>query len=63
LLRTVSGTKYREWMEALARGTLVVIEGDRADPSEVSVLAGQTVFFAVSAADGITITDARLIEA
>jgi plastocyanin len=53
----------REWMEALARGTLVVIEGDRADPSEVSVLAGQTVFFAVSAAEGITITDARLIEA
>jgi len=52
----------REWMEALARGTLVVIEGDRADPPEVSVLAGQTVFFAVSAAEGITITDARLIE-
>jgi plastocyanin len=53
----------REWMEALAQGTLVVIEGDRADPPEVSVLAGQTVFFAVSAAEGITITDARLIEA
>ena len=51
----------REWMEALAHGTVVVIEGDRADPPEVSVLAGQTVFFAVAAAEGITITDARLV--
>jgi plastocyanin len=51
----------REWMEALAHGTVVVIEGDRADPPEVSVLAGQTVFFAVTAAEGITITDARLV--
>jgi hypothetical protein len=51
----------REWMEALGRGTLVVIEGDHADPREVPILAGQTVFFAVTAADGITITDKRLI--
>ena len=51
----------REWMEALERGTVVVIEGDRPDPAEVSILAGQTVFFAVAAAEGITITDSRLL--
>jgi plastocyanin len=50
-----------EWMEALERGTLVVIDGNRSDPPEVSIVAGQTVFFAVTAADGITITDSRLV--
>jgi plastocyanin len=47
----------REWMEALERGTLVVIERDRAEPREVSILAGQTVFFAVTASEGVTVTD------
>jgi plastocyanin len=51
----------REWMQALGEGTVVVIEGDRPDPAEVSILAGQTVFFAVAAAKGITITDASLL--
>lgn len=51
----------REWMKALAQGTVVTIKGDCADPPEVSILAGQTVFFAVAAADGITITDSSLV--
>jgi plastocyanin len=50
-----------EWMEALEQGTLVVIDGKRSDPPKVSILAGQTVFFAVAAADGITITDSLLV--
>jgi hypothetical protein len=51
----------RKWMEALERGTVVVIDGERSDPPEVSILAGQTVFFAVKAAEGITVTDTRLL--
>lgn len=49
-----------EWMRALSDGALTTIEGDRAEPSEVQIVAGQTVFFAVVDAAGITITDARL---
>lgn len=71
--RTVSGVvkvgsldsseerRCREWMEALERGTVVVIDGERSDPPEVSILAGQTVFFAVKEAEGITVTDTRLL--
>jgi plastocyanin len=51
----------REWMEALGEGTVVVIDREQSEPAEVSILAGQTVFFAVAAADGITITDTRLL--
>jgi len=60
-LETSERDPCREWMRALENGTLVVIEGARSDPSEVSILAGQTVFFAVTAADGITITDSGFV--
>jgi plastocyanin len=71
--RAVSGTvsvgsldarepeQCREWTDAFRRGTVVMIEGERSDPPQVSILAGQTVFFAVAAADGITVTDVRLL--
>jgi plastocyanin len=51
-----------KWMGALSHGALVTIHGDRVDPPELSVLAGQTVFFAVTDADGISITEGRLAE-
>ena len=50
-----------EWVDALERGTLVVIDGNNSDPAEVSIVAGQTVLFAIVAADGITVTDARFL--
>jgi plastocyanin len=50
-----------EWMEALEHGTLVTIDGKRSDPPKVSIVAGQTIFFAVTAAEGISITDSRLV--
>jgi plastocyanin len=50
-----------KWMRALQRGTVVVIEGKRADPGAVDILVGQTVFFAIAAAKGITITDVQLL--
>lgn len=50
-----------KWTRALQRGTVVVIEGKRAEPAAVDILVGQTVFFAVAAAKGITITDVELL--
>jgi plastocyanin len=48
------------WMEVLSRGVLVTIRGTEVSPREVEIVVGQTVFFAVEDAPGITITDARL---
>lgn len=45
----------------LGTGTMVLIRGDRAEPQTVEIYTGQTVFFAVEKAEGITITDDRLI--
>jgi hypothetical protein len=46
-------------MKALSQGALVTIKG-RAEPQQVEIVTGQTVFFAVVDAPGITITDQRL---
>ena len=50
-----------KWGRALQRGTVVVIDGKRSDPPAIDILVGQTVFFAVAAAKGITITDVQLL--
>ena len=55
------GEQCRAWMNALEQGTVVTIEGDRCDPPEISIVAGQTVFFAVCSGDGIAITDCSLV--
>lgn len=45
-------------MDALAqRGALVTIKGRAADPQQVEILTGQTVFYAVVEAPRVTITD------
>lgn len=59
-----------EWTRSLEQGTVVVIDGDRVEPAELEILAGQTVFFAVGsdpaagggdgrgdAGGGISVTD------
>lgn len=51
----------RKWMEALKEGKMILISGKRVKPEEVEILVGQTVFWAVERADGITITDVRLL--
>jgi plastocyanin len=51
----------REWAQRVTDGFLVVISGDRADPPKLEVDIGQTVFFAVEKARGITITDRSLL--
>ncbi|MEO6505608.1 MAG: hypothetical protein ABIW36_13540 [Terrimesophilobacter sp.] len=46
-----------EWQKELSQGTLVMISGATADPAEVTIVTGQTVYFAVTKAPGISITD------
>ncbi|MGH2789025.1 MAG: hypothetical protein ACRDJV_14145 [Actinomycetota bacterium] len=59
-LDTKSKEDCEEWMRSLTQGALVTIRGKRAEPKQVEILTGQTVFFAVVEAPGITITDERL---
>jgi plastocyanin len=49
------------WQNRLAIGELVMITGSEADPAEVEIMTGQTVYFAVTKAPGISISDTRLI--
>ena len=51
----------RKWVEGLSRGTLIQVVGEKAEPSKVKIVAGQTVFWAVEKAAGISITDSRLV--
>jgi plastocyanin len=50
-----------KWLASLSKGALFLIEGDKVSPVRHEVLAGQTVFWAVQKAPGITITDVRLV--
>ncbi len=45
------------WAASVAEGTLVHIRGQQAEPADVEILVGQTVFWAVEDAPGVTITD------
>ena len=49
------------WHKALATGTLITIRASGARPARVEIATGQTVFWAVESADGISITDSRLL--
>jgi plastocyanin len=52
---------FQRWHKSLAKGTLVTIGDGRAEPREVDIVTGQTVFFAVTKGPGISITDQRLL--
>jgi plastocyanin len=54
---------FARWRESLAKGQLVMITGEDADPAEVHIVTGQTVYFAVTKGPGISITDRRIAEA
>ena len=51
----------KRWLAAMRDGALVVITDDQADPNQLDIVAGQTVFWAVQQASGITVTDASLV--
>lgn len=54
--------ELRAWQSRLGEGTLVMISDGRAEPAEVEIMLGQTVFFAVVNGPGVTITEASLVE-
>ena len=49
------------WRRSLEKGTLVTVEGDRAEPAEVEIQVGQTVAWSISKAPGVSITDVTLL--
>jgi plastocyanin len=50
-----------KWIESLGEGALVHISGGKVKPERIQILTGQTVFWAVEKAAGISITDSRLV--
>jgi plastocyanin len=52
---------FREWHRTLTAAKLVMITGSEADPAEVDILTGQTVYFAVTKSEGVSVTDRRLV--
>ncbi len=51
---------HAECLKMLAKGHCVVIKGKVVEPATVEIMTGQTVFWAIEKADGITITDSQL---
>jgi len=49
-----------EYLKILTKGACVMIKGNVVEPKTIEIFTGQTVFWAVEKADGITITDRRL---
>lgn len=56
-----SAKGQRAWLRNQRQGTVVMVNDGQAEPAEVDVVVGQTVFFAVVAGPGITITDRSLL--
>ncbi len=54
--------EFAEWQARLGQGQLVMISGSKAEPADVEILTGQTIYFAVTKSPGISITDSRLAE-
>lgn len=50
-----------KWREQVSRAALVMIQGGKAERSEVKVVVGQRVYFAVVTGPGVTVTDRRLL--
>lgn len=51
-----------KWQKRPANGALVMITHTEADPQEVEIVTGQTVFFAIAKSGGISITERRVAE-
>jgi plastocyanin len=53
--------EFQRWHQLLSKGTVVMIDTGKAQPQEVEIVTGQTIFFAVVKGPGISITDERLL--
>jgi plastocyanin len=50
-----------DWLKALSKGTLIHVSDAEAKPATVKVVVGQTVFWAIAEAQGVSITDVTLL--
>jgi plastocyanin len=53
--------RSRQWVAALEAPSIITVEAETATPDALEVMAGQTVFWAISRASGITVTDERMV--
>lgn len=53
---------FAEWRKRLNEGALVMITDNKADRTDLDIMVGQTVFFAIVKGPGISITDKRLLD-
>jgi plastocyanin len=53
---------FKRWQQLLTKGTVVMVDSKKVQPREIEIVAGQTVFFAIAEAPGISITDKRILE-
>lgn len=51
------------WRVKVGKAQLVMINQGKAEPAEVDIVVGQTVYFAIVTGPGVTITDERLVQA
>lgn len=51
----------KRWQQMLGEGVVVTIADGEAAPSELEIVCGQTVFFVVGKASGISITDVSVL--
>lgn len=51
------------WRVQVGKAQLVMINQGKAEPAEVDIVVGQTVYFAIVTGPGVTITDERLAKA
>ena len=51
-----------KWREALAEGSIVMIQDGKVHTPELEIMTGQTVFFAIVTSPGISVTDERLLD-
>ena len=54
---------FRKWYGSLRTAALVMISDTTAEPREIEITLGQTVFFVVTKSRGISITDERALQA
>jgi len=52
----------KRWQQILGEGHAVTIADGRADPAELEVVCGQTVFFLVKSGTGVSITDVSVLK-
>lgn len=65
-VKAVQCTKREDlahWRAAVSKAVLVMISHGKAEPAEVDIVVGQTVYFAIVTGPGITVTDVRLASA